>query len=115
MGNLGRAVEEGRSNEVMELRSRNQSWARTVLLIVAGMQKLIAGHEVDQANQQPPLVRGIEGRLPLDFFVPDERGMVTLTEYGFMSTSRAPGVAGGFAGGGVTVLMYLETSEKDVF
>jgi len=106
---LGKAYEEGNHSEVTRLRSREESWACTVFHICSGMQKL-----TKKNVGCPPLVRGIKGKLPDDFFIPDERGMVTITEYGFMSTSRSSAVADGFrGGGGVTVLMHVEAREED--
>lgn len=107
---LGKAVEAEDEAETARLQSRGESYASTVLSIASGMEKLVKSTPL-----QGDLARGIEGKLPDDFFVPDERGMVTLTEFGFMSTSRSAQVAQGFGGGGVTVIMQIKAKEEDAF
>eukprot|EP00811_Abedinium_folium_P003797 NODE_13493_length_1162_cov_3.903382.p1 GENE.NODE_13493_length_1162_cov_3.903382~~NODE_13493_length_1162_cov_3.903382.p1 ORF type:complete len:257 (-),score=62.16 NODE_13493_length_1162_cov_3.903382:390-1085(-) len=107
---LGPAVEEGRQTEISILRGREETWASTALHVASAMMKLVQGNGVFS-----PLTRGIEGMLPADFFVPDERGMVTLTEYGFMSTSRAASVADSFTHGGVCVVMEVIPKAEDAF
>jgi hypothetical protein len=53
--------------------------------------------------------RGVQGELPEAFWLRDAFGMVTATDFGFMSTSLDRVVSEGFVGsGGVCVLWEIE-------
>jgi len=65
----------------------------------------------DKDDRYPPLFRGIDIPLPPKFFVPDERGMIAATEYGFMSTSFVEEVGRGFADHGV--LLKVKCRRRD--
>lgn len=107
---LGKAREEKDDAEVRYLQGASRSWATTCYTITWALEKL------GKLNVScPPLYRGVKGALPTDFFVPDERGMVSITEFGFMSTTRDPEKAASFQHGAVSVLMTLTTKKEDAF
>eukprot|EP01049_Picozoa_sp_SAG25_P004481 SAG25_NODE_283_length_10420_cov_9.898382_12_plen_1182_part_00 len=58
----------------------------------------------------PKLYRGVGMSLAPDFFIPDERGMVSAMEFAFASTSKKRSVADGFATSGGAAVVFEVTS-----
>jgi len=65
------------------LLSKETTWAQTVYYIYQGFLKL----SLLEKNKNPTTYRGCDMSLSPEFFIPDERGMIAATEFGFMSTS----------------------------
>ena len=67
-------------------RDPKTTYSATVGWLVSGVRKLA------HATQLSKLYRGVKGQLPEAFAVPDVQGMVSATDFGFMSTSRSKAV-----------------------
>lgn len=64
----------------------------------------------------PEVFRGADMSLPPEFFIPDERGMVSAMEYAFASTSQDEEVARDFASGatgGAGVVFHIRCCQRD--
>jgi len=91
------------------LLSKETTWAQTVYYIYQGFLKLSLLEKT-----YPTTYRGCDMPLSPEFFIPDERGMIAATEFGFMSTSLKQEVAHIFAGekGGGT-LFQVKCHRRD--
>ena len=69
------------------------------------------GGDEGQAADQLLLYRGVSGKLPDSFFVPDVQGMIAAVDTGFMSTSSSRDTPIHCIKGGLGVLFVLHCSE----
>jgi hypothetical protein len=71
-------------------RDPKTTYSATVGWLISGIRKLA------RVTELGTLYRGVKGQLPEAFAVPDVQGMISATDFGFMSTSRKKGVTLGF-------------------
>lgn len=87
----------------------DSTWAAFAWAILQGFAALGPGlHTGGTPDPMPDVYRGIDMPLAPEFFIPDERGMMSAMEYAFTSSSLKPGVADGFAAtGGAAVKFHI--------
>eukprot|EP00443_Scrippsiella_acuminata_P103134 CAMPEP_0115606844 /NCGR_PEP_ID=MMETSP0272-20121206/18200_1 /TAXON_ID=71861 /ORGANISM="Scrippsiella trochoidea, Strain CCMP3099" /LENGTH=284 /DNA_ID=CAMNT_0003042505 /DNA_START=64 /DNA_END=919 /DNA_ORIENTATION=- len=111
---LGKARMLGEDSATAQLLAPDKTWAATAVALDSAFTKLLKAAEVSGSEE---LLRGVKGKLPTEFYIPDERGMIVMTDHGFVSTTRNPAVAKTFGSDGSTpsVLMRLKTRKRDAF
>ena len=76
--------------------------------LISGIRKLSRVTELSR------LFRGVKGQLPEAFALPDMQGMISATDFGFMSTSRSKAVCVSFMSKAQpNVLWELDCREED--
>jgi hypothetical protein len=89
-------------------RDPKTTYSATVGWLISGIRKL------SRVTRLSKLYRGVKGQLPEAFAVPDVQGMVSATDFGFMSTSRSERIPLNFMSKAQpNVLWELECREED--
>jgi hypothetical protein len=70
------------------------TYAATAGHICSGLRKLASVND----SRKTSLFRGLRGELPEAFWLEDSKGLVTATDFGFMSTSAGKGISVSFLG-----------------
>jgi len=104
-----RDLHQATRKEKSLLLSKQQSWVSTVLHLNSGVRKLASVSKNGTISY-----RGIDKPLRPDFFVPDRRGMIAATEFGFMSTSTIKSQALEFCGEQEATLLCVHPRFEDV-
>uniref|UniRef100_A0A6B2L6D6 NAD(P)(+)--arginine ADP-ribosyltransferase n=1 Tax=Arcella intermedia TaxID=1963864 RepID=A0A6B2L6D6_9EUKA len=90
------------------LLSTQQTWVSTITHLYSAVRKLSR-----VPGSVRPSYRGVDKPLRPDFFVPDRRGMIAATEFGFMSTSTLKTKALEFCGAQEATLFCIKPREED--